>query len=202
MGWAHACNEIINQFLCYDGFIEWIIDAYGILITMLRRCGAIKHVTKSGDKMKIKDVMSTDIAAVMVDTGLRDVAKKMYDHDCGCVMVVDNDRLVGMITDRDIAIRCVANAHDPESIKARDIMSRDILHCLDTDGADDVTRKMGDEKIRRMPVLNAENRLVGIVTLGDLASHSNHELCGQTLGKICRAPQSENDYSFRSFAAL
>jgi CBS-domain-containing membrane protein len=96
----------------------------------------------------------------------------------------------------------VAHAHDPETVTARDIMSREILCCHDTDGADDVTRRMGDEKIRRMPVLNKENRLVGMVTLGDLASHSNHVLCGETLGKICRAPQSDQHQFLGSFSAF
>ena len=111
----------------------------------------------------------------------------MQKRDCGCVIVVKDDRLVGMITDRDIAVRCIANAHDPASTTAEKVMSPEILYCRDTDEADDVAKNMGENKVRRLPVLNAEKRLVGIVSLGDLASHTNHELCGQTLGVICRA---------------
>lgn len=101
--------------------------------------------------------------------------------------MAENDRLVGMITDRDIAIRCVADGHHPIETTAKSIMSREILYCWETDSADDVARNMGENKMRRMPVLDKDKRLVGIVTLGDLASHSNHQLCGEILGVICKA---------------
>lgn len=137
--------------------------------------------------MDIKDIMSTDVEVVTPDTLIHEIAQKMQQRDCGCVVVVENDRMVGMITDRDIALRCVANSHIPAETKAKDVMTPEILYCRDTDNADEVARDMGKNKVRRMPVLNAEKRLVGIVSLGDLASHSNHKLCGETLGDICRA---------------
>lgn len=137
--------------------------------------------------MKIKDIMSTDVEIVSPDTTIKEVARKMHSRDCGCVIVVKDDRLVGMITDRDIALRCVAKEHDPVGTTAEKVMTPDILYCKETDDADDVARNMGLNKVRRLPVLNEEKRLVGIVSLGDLASHSNHELCGETLGIICRA---------------
>ena len=137
--------------------------------------------------MKIKDIMSKDVEVVSPEATLREIASKMQKRDCGCVIVAKDDRLVGMITDRDIAVRCIANSHDPASTTAEKIMSPEILYCRDTDEADDVAKNMGENKVRRLPVLNAEKRLVGIVSLGDLASHTNHELCGQTLGVICRA---------------
>lgn len=137
--------------------------------------------------MKIKDIMSKDVEIVSPESTLHEVASKMQKRDCGCVVVVKDDRLVGMITDRDIAVRCIANAHDSASTTAEKVMSPEILYCMDTDDADDVAKNMGENKVRRLPVLNKEKRLVGIVSLGDLASHTNHELCGQTLGVICRA---------------
>ena len=137
--------------------------------------------------MKIKDIMSTKVQMVSPDTLLREVAGKMQSHDCGCVVVAKDDRLVGMITDRDIALRCIAGAHDPSSTTADSVMSREILYCRETDEADAVARNMGENKVRRLPVLNSEKRLVGIVSLGDLATHTNHLLCGQTLGIICAA---------------
>lgn len=137
--------------------------------------------------MQIKDVMSKNVEVVAPDTLLPEVAKKMQQRDCGCILVAKDDRLVGMITDRDIAIRCVAQEHDSAETTAEQVMTSEILYCMDTDDADDVARNMGENKVRRLPVLDANKRMVGIVSLGDLASHSNHELCGQTLGKICCA---------------
>jgi CBS domain-containing protein len=136
--------------------------------------------------MLIKDIMTKDVEIVAPADLLGEVAKKMLQRDCGAVLVAEDDRLVGMITDRDIAIRCVAAEHDPKDTAARSIMSPQILYCFETDDADDVARNMGKNKVRRLPVLDINKRLVGIVTLGDLASHSNHELCGQTLGLICQ----------------
>lgn len=137
--------------------------------------------------MKISEVMSNTVEVVGTDATLHDIAKKMHRSDCGCVVVVKDDRLVGMVTDRDIALRCIAENHHPGEMVAEKIMTRDILYCRDTDDTDDVVRNMALNKVRRLPVLNAEKRLVGIVSLGDLASHTNHELCGQALGEICRA---------------
>lgn len=143
--------------------------------------------------MKIKDIMSTDVETVTPETPLFEVAQKMQSRDCGCVIVVKDDRLVGMITDRDLAIRCVAAEHDPASTNAGLVMSPEILYCYETEDADAVAKNMAENKVRRLPVLNQEKRLVGIVSLGDLASHTNHELCGMVLGEICRAKTLQAD---------
>jgi CBS domain-containing protein len=137
--------------------------------------------------MIIKDIMSKDVEIVAPETILIDVVSKMQSRDCGSVVVAKDDRLVGMITDRDIALRCIAKSHDPKETTAEQVMSSEILYCMETDDADDVARNMGENKVRRLPVLDANKRLVGIVSLGDLASHSNHLLCGEMLGKICKA---------------
>jgi CBS domain-containing protein len=136
--------------------------------------------------MLIKDIMTKDVEVVSPDTPLTEVASRMQQRDCGAILVAENDRLVGMITDRDIAIRCVAELHDPKGTTAAKVMSPQILYCMETDEADVVARNMSENKVRRLPVLNADKRLVGIVTLGDLASHTNYKLCGETLGNICR----------------
>lgn len=136
---------------------------------------------------QIKDIMSKEVEIVSPEDLLHEVARKMQKRDCGCVIVVKNERLVGMITDRDIALRCIAECHDPSVTKASQVMSPEILYCMETDEQDDVVRNMAKNKVRRLAVLNALKNLVGIISLGDLASHTNHELCGETLGKICRA---------------
>ncbi len=110
----------------------------------------------------------------------------MMHRDCGCIIVAKDDRLVGVITDRDIAVRCVAEGHHPSETTAEQVMSPEILYCRDTDTADDVTKNMGENQVRRLAVLDADKRLVGLVTLGDLAKHSNFPLIGKILGDICK----------------
>ena len=137
--------------------------------------------------MKIHDIMSKDVVIVDPMATLHEVAQKMHQQDCGSVVVAENDRLLGIITDRDIALRCVAFEHDPAQTTADKIMSPQILYCWENDESDDVLHNMAANKVRRMPVLNEKKRLVGIVSLGDLSKHTNYELCGRTLGDICRA---------------
>lgn len=149
--------------------------------------------------MKIKDIMSRDVKIVSPDTLLNEVARKMQSNDCGSVLVGDNDRLVGVITDRDLALRCVAASHDPAGTKAEQVMTKQILYCRDTDSLEDVALDMTKNNVRRLPVLDEDKRLVGIISLGDLAMHStdeHHRICGKALGHICATPnksiQSEN----------
>lgn len=134
----------------------------------------------------INEIMSKNVQTVTPDTLLKDVAKAMHQHDCGSILVVKEDRIVGIITDRDIALRCVAASHHPDKTTAAQVMTSDILYCRDSDSTDDVAKNMGRNKVRRLAVLDVNKRLVGIVTLGDLASHTNYLLCGEMLGKICR----------------
>lgn len=136
----------------------------------------------------IKDIMSKNVEIVLPGAHLTEVAQKMQNRDCGCVLVISEDRIVGIITDRDLAVRCIAKGHNCADTTAETVMSSEILYCRDTDGADAVTKNMGENKVRRLAVLDSNKRLVGIVTLGDLASHTNHKLCGEVLGEICRAP--------------
>jgi CBS domain-containing protein len=142
--------------------------------------------------MNIKDIMSKNVEIVGPETPLHEVAKKMQTSDCGSVLVGKDDRLLGMITDRDLALRCVAKSHDPEETTAEQVMTKEILYCYDTDSMEDVALNMSKNKVRRLPVLNKDKRLVGIVSLGDMASHSteeHHRICGKALGEICIMPQ-------------
>ncbi len=141
----------------------------------------------------IKDIMSKNVEIVLPSALLPEVAQKMQNRDCGCVLVIKEDRIVGIITDRDLALRCIAKSHDPAETNAETVMSSEILYCRDTDSADAVTKNMGENKVRRLAVLDSNKRLVGIVTLGDLASHTNYKLCGQVLGEICRAPPLDGE---------
>src|SRR3954467_1234113 len=119
--------------------------------------------------MKVSDVMSRDVQLATPKQSIRDAAKIMAKIDAGILPVGENDRLVGIITDRDIAVRAVAAGKGPET-PVRDVMSTEqVMYCFEDDDVDDVARNMGDVKVRRLPVMDRNKRLVGIISLGDLA---------------------------------
>jgi CBS domain-containing protein len=114
--------------------------------------------------------MSRDVRLANPGQSIRDVAKIMAEIDAGAMPVQENDRLVGMITDRDIAIRAVALGKGPDT-PVRDVMSDEqVLYCYEDEELDHVAKNMGDQRVRRLPVVNREKRLVGIVSLGDVAT--------------------------------
>ena len=118
--------------------------------------------------MKIQELMTADVELVRPDDTLHTAAKMMADLDTGALPVGENDRLVGMITDRDITVRAVAQGRDPDKAVVRDAMSSGIKFCFEDEESETVARKMGQWQVRRLPVLNRDKRLVGIVSLGDL----------------------------------
>jgi CBS domain-containing protein len=119
--------------------------------------------------MQVKTIMTRSVDLVDPNTTIRDAAMKMRDDDVGALPVGENDRLVGMITDRDIAIRAVAENKAPSQTAVRDVMSEGICYCFEDDAVDDAARIMADRQVRRLPVLNRDKRLVGIVALADIA---------------------------------
>jgi len=126
--------------------------------------------------------MSDDVQIASPNQSIRDAASLMAKIDAGVLPVGDNDRLVGMITDRDIALRAIALGKGPDT-PVRDVMSQDVKYCFEDDDVDDVAQNMADIKVRRLPVLNKSKRLVGIVSLGHLAvadgpANAGEALCG------------------------
>lgn len=119
--------------------------------------------------MIVKDCMTRSVELVTPDMNITEAAKKMRDGDFGLVPVQKNDRLVGMLTDRDIAIRCVAEGRDSKSIHVGEIMTDKVLYCFEDQNLNEVIENLGDNQIRRLPVLNRDKRLVGILSIGDLA---------------------------------
>ena len=120
--------------------------------------------------MRVSDAMTRDVRVATPGQSIRDVAKIMAEIDAGVMPVGENDRLIGMITDRDIAIRAVAQGKGPDT-PVRDVMSTEkVLYCYDDEELDHVAKNMGDVQVRRLPVVNREKRLVGIVSLADLAN--------------------------------
>ena len=120
---------------------------------------------------------------ILSDRSIREAARLMSEIDAGALPVGENDRLVGMITDRDIAVRAVAQGKSLET-QVGDVMSKEVLYCFDDEDLDDVARTMSDVKVRRLPVLNREKRLVGILSFGDLALHEDAKTAGRAIAHI------------------
>jgi len=123
--------------------------------------------------MQVKDIMTPNAECIRPDDTLEDAAKKMRDLDIGPLPVCgDNDRLAGMITDRDIAVRAVAEGKDPRTTKVREVMSEKIIYCFEDQDVEEAARLMQERQVRRLVVLNRDKRMVGIVSLGDLATET------------------------------
>lgn len=122
--------------------------------------------------MQVSEAMSRDVHIARPEQTIQEVAKIMCDVDVGALPVAENDRLVGMITDRDIAVRAVAESKSP-STKVGDIMSGEVRFCFDDEDAGHVARNMATEQVRRLPVVNRDKRLVGILALADLATRAD-----------------------------
>ena len=132
--------------------------------------------------MLVRDAMSSDVKVANPNQSIRDAAMLMAKIDAGVLPVGENDRLVGMITDRDIAVRAIALGKGPDT-RVREVMSEDVKYCFEDEEIDHVAQNMADIKVRRLPVLNRDKRLVGIVSLGDLAltdgpANAGEALCG------------------------
>jgi CBS domain-containing protein len=138
--------------------------------------------------MKVQDIMTRDVERIDLDTPIGKAADKMRDLDIGFLPICDNDRLVGTVTDRDITIRSVAQGRDPRLAPVREIMSQQVFYCYEDDDVEKVGQYMQEKEVRRMLILNRQKRLVGVVSIGDLAKASGEkELAGETLGHIAEA---------------
>jgi CBS domain-containing protein len=119
----------------------------------------------------IQDVMTRDVTSVSPEDTVRRAAQLMKDLDVGALPVCDGPKLVGMLTDRDITIRATAEGKAPEATRVGDVMSTEVLTCYATQSVEEVLAEMGDEQIRRVPVIDQQSHsLVGIVSLGDIAT--------------------------------
>ena len=130
--------------------------------------------------MKISDVMTRDVQTIRPDQTAQEAAAFMLSADAGSIPVIDGDTLIGMITDRDIAVRGVANGHGPDT-PVRDLMSSGIISVNIDDDLGSVASKMSDAQVRRLPVIDQQQRLCGIVSLGDLSRGSEGEQATEAL---------------------
>ncbi|MES2951604.1 MAG: CBS domain-containing protein [Pseudomonadota bacterium] len=121
---------------------------------------------------KLKDLMSRDVKVVSPDMSIRDAAAQMREGDFGMLPVGENDRMIGTITDRDIAIRAVAEGKD-NNTKVRDVMSEGIAWVFEDQSVEEAAKMMSERQVRRLPVVDRNKRLVGIVALGDFAVESS-----------------------------
>ena len=119
--------------------------------------------------MKVKDVMHKGVDWVSPDTPITEIAKLMCDHDIGAIPIGENDKLIGMVTDRDIALRAVADGKDISRLTARSVMTKGIAWCRDTDDVSQALHIMGSKQVRRLPVIDKNKRMVCLLSLGDLA---------------------------------
>src|SRR5262245_1232241 len=142
------------------------------------RTGRLRHERRCA--MQVNEVMSSDVNIASPQQTIREAARMMAEIDAGALPVGENDRLVGMITDRDIAVRAVAAGKGPET-PVREIMSAEVKYCFDGDDIDDVAQNMAEIKLRRLPVLNEQKRLVGIISLADIALAEGPDPVGQAL---------------------
>ena len=134
--------------------------------------------------MKVKDAMHPGVTWVGPDTGLSEMARSMRDEDIGSIPVGENDRLIGMVTDRDIALKAFADGMEPSLMTARDVMSGPILYCRADEDIDDAVRIMEMHQVRRLPVIDANKRMVGMLSLGDVAACTNRDLLGEVVEKV------------------
>ncbi len=141
--------------------------------------------------MKVKEIMTKGVETVTPTAMVRDAAAKMRDLGVGAIPVCDGVKLMGMITDRDIAVRAVAEGFAPDTTEVQRVMTREILYCTEEDGVTDAAGIMEKKQIRRLPVVDKDKRLVGIVSLGDLSLETDTRLAGETLKGISEWVHSE-----------
>jgi len=140
--------------------------------------------------MKVQEIMSRGVEVIAPTTSLEKAAEKMRSLDIGPLPVCDGDRLVGMVTDRDITVRATAEGRDPQKTTVGEVMTPDIVYCFEDEDVERAAQLMEEKQIRRLVVLNRDKRLAGIVSLGDLAVETeNQDLSGEVLTEVSVPPQ-------------
>lgn len=132
----------------------------------------------------VRENMSKQVADVNPGMCVRDIAKLLRDEEIGCVPVKENGKVIGIITDRDITCRVTAGDQDPATTTAKEIMSGDVSCCFEDDLLSDAAKVMEQRRVRRLPVLNREKELVGLLTADDLAWHTDHTLLGEVVERV------------------
>lgn len=133
---------------------------------------------------KVRDAMHQGAEWCAPDTPLIEIAQLMRDNDIGSIPIGESDRLVGMVTDRDIVCRGLANGSACDSLTARDVMSEGIIYCRADEDVEDAIHLMENKQVRRLPVVDENKRLVGMLSLGDVSHGSSRELTGELAAAV------------------
>jgi CBS domain-containing protein len=158
-----------------------------------RAIALIYMKNNQGGHMLVKECMTEHVELGNPEMTVCDVAKKMREGDFGFLPIQENDRLVGMVTDRDIVVRAIAEGLNPEETKVSEIMTPNVLYCFEDQTLEEVSDNLGRNQVQRLPVLNREKRLVGILSLGDLAQSIEHpDNIEETLSQIKKPAKDES----------
>jgi CBS domain-containing protein len=133
--------------------------------------------------MRVSEAMTRTVRVASPEQSIRDAAMLMAELDAGVLPVGENDRLVGMITDRDIAIRAVAQGRGPDA-PIREVMTAEVRYCYEDEDVEDVAQNMADIQVRRLPVMDRNKRLVGIISIGDIAMTEGPDAAGEAVAGV------------------
>ena len=143
-------------------------------------------------QVQVKDIMARKVEAISPTTSVAEAAEIMKAHDVGALPVCDGNRLVGMLTDRDIIVRSTAEGFHPETVQAGEVMTRNAVYGFEDQDVAEASRIMEENQIRRLPILDRQKRLVGMLSLGDIAlGTDNKELAGEALREISEPEASK-----------
>ena len=134
--------------------------------------------------MKLREIMSDHVEVIHPDDTLQTAAEKMRDRDIGFLPVCDGERLIGVLTDRDLITRALADGLESKAILGRDLVTSPAIYCFDDQSVDEAAKLMHDNQIRRLVVLSRDKQMVGVISLGDLAMTSNDKLTGDVLQSV------------------
>ncbi len=142
--------------------------------------------------MKLSEIMTPEVEVIQPDDSLQSAAKKMRDRNIGFLPVCDGETLMGVLSDRDITLRALADGMDVNVMLARDLMTAPPIYCFEDQDASEAAKIMSENQIRRLVVLSRDNkRLVGVISLGDLARNAANDLSGKVLQKVSEPDTSE-----------
>ena len=139
--------------------------------------------------MQLNRIMTEYVEVITLEKSIQEAARQMRSLDVGVLPVCDGDRLVGMLTDRDVTIRAVADGRDPKTTTVEEAMTRQVVYCFEDQDIEEAERVMEKHQIRRLPVLDRDKRIVGIVSLGDLAVKNDENRAGVTLERVSEHSQ-------------